>query len=380
MVLLLHTRRAREELMSRKRSGAGNKPVEYRNVRATTPPAEEGLGYQEEAAEEEASRPLIVVPGSFLSPPEEDEQGGRRVAEEAAEVTPAAEGGVALYIDWENLKYGLRQRDRNAAPNVAALLETARRWGPVLVARAYADWEDHEHHRTYDARCLYHAGIEAVYVACRTRGGAWDPEGSKARSLSINNSVDVRLTADAVETACLRPEIRTFVLVSGDHSLLHLLGVLAGRGKETIVIGVDGDIARTLSQRADTLLMYHDMLAVAAPLPRQSPGRVASDVYGDLVRTLSELKTRYPFVSAGKLAYTVWNKARVGNSQLPSSASPVSETVRGMSQREIHDYIEAAARDGLLECERRAGGGTPEVRLLQTGAPASLAANPAQYA
>ncbi|MEJ7654087.1 MAG: NYN domain-containing protein, partial [Chloroflexia bacterium] len=74
---------------------------------------------------------------------------------------------TALFVDWENLKYSLREHDE--APDTKALMESVKRFGRVVVARAYADWQEYDHRLNFDARRLYHAGIEPVYVPVRTR-------------------------------------------------------------------------------------------------------------------------------------------------------------------------------------------------------------------
>ena len=45
---------------------------------------------------------------------------------------------VALFIDWENIKYGLLNRE-NRLPNAQALKEAASRFGRVVTAKAYAN-------------------------------------------------------------------------------------------------------------------------------------------------------------------------------------------------------------------------------------------------
>ena len=49
------------------------------------------------------------------------------------------EGDVALLIDWENLKWGLREHFR-VAPNITSLIAATREFGRLVIARAYADW------------------------------------------------------------------------------------------------------------------------------------------------------------------------------------------------------------------------------------------------
>nr|CAA9215821.1 hypothetical protein AVDCRST_MAG63-221 [uncultured Armatimonadetes bacterium] len=191
---------------------------------------------------------------------------------------PAANRYAALFIDWENIKYSLRERAED--PDVRLLVKAASGFGRLVIARAYADWLDYDHRRSHDPMRLYHAGVEPVYVPAR----------SSPYSQRISNSVDVKMTADCVEASFLQPHIQTFVLVSGDHSLLHLVGPLRARDKTVVVIGVEENTADALAERVDRLLFYHDLMekpAAAAgpqqPLPTGDLGAFLNALVG-LVR------------------------------------------------------------------------------------------------
>ena len=119
------------------------------------------------------------------------------------------EGGprkdVALFIDWENIKYGLLNRE-NRLPNAQALKEAASRFGRVVTAKAYANWQ--EGHNLRDPNDLYGVGIEPIYVPTIFTGVDGVPgEGQLRRK----NSVDIKLAVDAVELALSNPAIETFV-------------------------------------------------------------------------------------------------------------------------------------------------------------------------
>ncbi|MBC8141269.1 MAG: NYN domain-containing protein [Armatimonadetes bacterium] len=133
---------------------------------------------------------------------------------------------AALFVDWENLKYSVREEtgDDPDLPNLIAALRL--HVGRFAVARAYADWEDNDHRRTSDAMRLYQMGVDPVYVPTRLFPGSPN---------RIPNSVDVKMTADALETSFLHPAMETFVFFSGDHSLLHSLRSLRlGKCRQTI--------------------------------------------------------------------------------------------------------------------------------------------------
>jgi uncharacterized LabA/DUF88 family protein len=162
-----------------------------------------------------------------------------------AQLPPA---DVALFIDWENLKYSLAKR--GMSPNLPALLDfVAKEYGRVVVAYAYADWLDSPHLQGRDQNALYYAGIEPVYVPAKRRGS---PE------LRRNDSIDLKLTADLVEVSYSHPHIERFVIVSGDADFLHVSASLRRRGKWIAMIGVTGATAQCLPRFTDAVAFYDE--------------------------------------------------------------------------------------------------------------------------
>ncbi len=190
----------------------------------------------------------------------------RNPARQAA-ADPTAGKYVALFIDWENIKYSLRERGEE--PDVPLLTRTAAGYGRLVVARAYADWQDYDHRRSHDPMRLYRAGIEPVYVPGRS--SPYSPE-------RVRNSVDVKMAADCVEVSFTHPHINTFVLVSGDHSVVHIINSLRLRGSEIVVIGVAGNTAEAIGQRVDRLVFYHDLLDPGSQEAVPSQQIVAGDL------------------------------------------------------------------------------------------------------
>lgn len=152
---------------------------------------------------------------------------------------------VALFIDWENLKSSLSQA--NMRVNLTSLRETAETFGRLVIANAYADWQD-EWHRS-DPENLYAAGIEPVYVPTRV---VTESAGVRRRK----NSVDIKLTADCVECCHNHPSIGTFILVSGDGDFIHMVNTLRPYGKQVVAIGVSWSTSPRLADRVDQFLCY----------------------------------------------------------------------------------------------------------------------------
>ena len=159
---------------------------------------------------------------------------------------------AGLFIDWDNLKLGLKDLGRQ--PNISSLLDTLGQRGRVVIARAYADWQQKAH--AFDPPNLYAAGIEPVYVPIRMHSGQL-----------VKNSADVKLAVDCIDFLNTAPHLKTFFLVSGDSDLLHLVNFLRARGKRVVVIAVSHTLSPMLADNLDELLLY-DVDIEPAPAPR----------------------------------------------------------------------------------------------------------------
>lgn len=160
---------------------------------------------------------------------------------------------AALFIDWDNLKAGLKALGRQ--PNMSSLLDAVGQRGRVVIARAYADWQ--QRYNAFDPPNLYAAGIEPVYVPVRMHSGK-----------ILKNSADVKLAVDCIDLLNTAPHLKTFFLVSGDSDLLHLVNFVRARGKRVVVIGVSNSISQVLADNLDELLIYDvDIDPIRTPEP-----------------------------------------------------------------------------------------------------------------
>ena len=148
---------------------------------------------------------------------------------------------------------------RGRTPNVSALKEEVSNHGRVVVGKAYADWVSRAPELKgasqfiHDPPSLYAAGIEPVYVPTRLplRGSY-----QSGRTVSVKNSVDVKMTADCIDTAHNFPNINTFVLVSGDSDFIHVINSLRAVGKRVLVVGVSWATSRRMADHVDGLIFY----------------------------------------------------------------------------------------------------------------------------
>ena len=145
----------------------------------------------------------------------------------------------------------------------------------MVVGKAYADWVSRAPELKgasqfiHDPPSLYAAGIEPVYVPTRLPlRGSYQP----GRTVSVKNSVDVKMTADCIDTAHNFPNINTFVLVSGDSDFIHVINSLRAVGKRVVVVGVSWATSRRMADHVDGLIFYDsdvDPIEVEPPPVRE---------------------------------------------------------------------------------------------------------------
>ncbi|MES4793166.1 MAG: hypothetical protein C4321_09490, partial [Chloroflexota bacterium] len=194
------------------------------------------------------------------------------------ESAPPESGDVALFIDWENFKISLSKLGMK--PSITELTDDLReRYGRLVIARAYADWQDRTYVDWDDQRNLYYAGIEPIYVP--TRKDTDRPERRR-------NSVDVKMSTDCLEVSYTNRHIRWFVIVSGDADFIHVTNSLRSRGNRVVVIGVSGSTSNRISDSVDELLYYDRDIDQAGALPQMGGAAPRSAAPGDLEKAVDQ--------------------------------------------------------------------------------------------
>jgi hypothetical protein len=165
---------------------------------------------------------------------------------------------VAVFIDWDNLAISTSVDFGGAVPDVRAIIRAAQRFGTVVLARAYAEWNV-----SSDRLSVYRAGIEPVYAP--TFRFEPEPGSQMPRGKSL---ADPCLVTDSIDVMHLMPNINVFVLVSGDKDLIPIVRLAQLRGKKVVVIGPDF-VAAILREMADEYVPYRLLVETseAAPVP-----------------------------------------------------------------------------------------------------------------
>jgi uncharacterized LabA/DUF88 family protein len=149
---------------------------------------------------------------------------------------PGIPTDVAVFVDFENIRYSTIN-SFGREPDPIIWRDKALKYGLMGVARAYADFEQHP---PAVRNRLDVAGFEAQhYPSKRT----FDQQGRE----KIQSRSDLNLVIDLINTALTRPDIKTFILFTGDKDFIRIVTMLRNRlGKRVVISGVPGSISPDL--------------------------------------------------------------------------------------------------------------------------------------
>lgn len=161
---------------------------------------------------------------------------------------------AALLIDFDNVTMGIRS---NLGQELRNLLNSDMIRGKVAVQRAYADWRRYPQYIVP----LSEASIDLIFAP--------------AYGSSKKNATDIRLAIDALELVFIRPEIRTFILMSGDSDFSSLVLKLKEYGKYVIGVGIQESSSDLLVQNCDEYYSYSALSGLSRegdqPVERHDP-------------------------------------------------------------------------------------------------------------
>lgn len=143
---------------------------------------------------------------------------------------------AALLIDFDNVTMGIRS---DLTKELKSLLNSDIIKGKVAVHRAYADWRRYPQYIVP----LSEASVDLIFAP--------------AYGSSKKNATDIRLAIDALELVFTRPEIGTFILLSGDSDFSSLVLKLKEYGKYVIGVGIKESSSDLLVQNCDEYYSYN---------------------------------------------------------------------------------------------------------------------------
>jgi uncharacterized protein (TIGR00288 family) len=156
---------------------------------------------------------------------------------------PASSGPIhthapnaALLIDFDNVTMGIRS---DLQQELRHLLGSEIIKGKVAVQRAYADWRRYPQYIVP----LAESSIDMIMAP--------------AYGSSKKNATDIRLAVDAIELVFTRPEIGTYILLSGDSDFASLVTKLKEYGKYVIGVGIRESSSDLLVMNCDEYYSYN---------------------------------------------------------------------------------------------------------------------------
>jgi uncharacterized protein (TIGR00288 family) len=189
---------------------------------------------------------------------------------------------VVLLIDFDNLQICASRDTPGRDLQLEPVVQLAQRYGTVVVARAYAEWN-----LSTERLAVYKAGIEPAFApVLRTES---DRAGkSLADTVMVAEGMDILWT--------LTPDV--LVLATSDKDLIPLVRVAKQRGCRVVVLGSDFT-AIPLREMADEHITYKQLVTDAAGRYLEGPTvrTVTSTESPRRTRTREGREPRQPVVS-----------------------------------------------------------------------------------
>ncbi len=243
---------------------------------------------------------------------------------------------IAVFFDYENIVYSLRNRFEQKA-NFEALIDKCKELGRVVAARAFADWSL-PHISPALLYALQSSGFDLIFV----------PTGSTQVNAPRKNVADLYMAIHVMETLHTRPDVSTFVLLTGDRDFMPLVNTLQRYGKRVVAIGVDGSSSYYLTQAVDDFYYYSEVEEIFEDAPKRSKGRL-TNIYDALVQTIKILQEK------GKPATLAHLKPQMSELLGGFDESQYMDG-NGRPFQKFKDFIMEARRRGMVQVIPRGSG------------------------
>jgi len=232
---------------------------------------------------------------------------------------PADAPNAALLIDFDNVTMGMRS---DLSKELKSLLQSDIIRGKVTVQRAYADWRRYPQYIVP----LSEASVDLIFAP--------------AYGSSKKNATDIRMAIDGVELVFIRPEIGTFILLTGDSDFSSLVLKLKEYGKYVIGVGIQESSSDILVQNCDEYYNYTSLTGLRKTTETSGKG---NDPWGLVEQAVSRMKTRGDVMRSDRLKQVMLEiDARF------------SEGNFGFSK--FSKFVAEAANRGILRLHKRENG------------------------
>ena len=244
---------------------------------------------------------------------------------------------AALLIDFDNVTMGIRS---DLGQELRNLLSSDIIKGKVAVQRAYADWRRYPQYVV----SLAESSIDMIMAP--------------AYGSSKKNATDIRLAVDAIELVFTRPEIGTYILLSGDSDFASLVTKLKEYGKYVIGVGIRESSSDLLVMNCDEYYSYN---ALAGLIKAGDEETTKRDPWELVVEAVERMKRNGDVMRSDRLKQVM--------QEIDAS---FDESDLGMAK--FSRFAQEAERRGLIRITKLENG-QMEVDVAE-GAPAPRAATP----
>jgi uncharacterized protein (TIGR00288 family) len=226
---------------------------------------------------------------------------------------------AALLIDFDNVTMGMRS---DLAKELKNLLNSDIIKGKVTVQRAYADWRRYPQYIVP----LSEASIDLIFAP--------------AYGSSKKNATDIRMAIDGMELVFIRPEIGTYILLTGDSDFSSLVLKLKEYGKYVIGIGIQESSSDILVQNCDEYYSYTALtgLSKTSELETGLP-----DAWQCVEEAVSRMVSRGDVMRSDRLKQVIMELSPGFNE-------------RDLGFKKFSKFLVEAANKGLLNIERASNG------------------------
>lgn len=237
----------------------------------------------------------------------------------ASKQPPAHAPNAALLIDFDNVTMGIRS---DLQVELRKLMNSEIIRGKVAVQRAYADWRRYPQYIVP----LSEASIDLIFAP--------------AFGSNKKNATDIRLAIDALELVFTRPEIGTYILLSGDSDFSSLVIKLKEYGKYVIGVGIRESASDLLIQNCDEYFSYNELAGLARAGEEEG---VRRDPWELVVDAVLEMKKRGDVMRSDRLKQVM-------------QEIDASFDEKNVGMNRFSKFVDEAKRRGLLTATKLENG------------------------
>ena len=191
---------------------------------------------------------------------------------------PSQAPNAALLVDFDNVTMGMRS---DLSKELKTLLNSDIIKGKVTVQRAYADWRRYPQYIVP----LSEASIDLIFAP--------------AYGSSKKNATDIRMAIDGMELVFTRPEIGTYILLTGDSDFSSLVLKLKEYGKYVIGVGIQESSSDILVQNCDEYYSYTSLSGLRKTSDGTGPS--AQDPWVLVEKSVEQMKKRNDVMRSDRL-------------------------------------------------------------------------------